>query len=736
MTRARTQEGETEMMRRLRWFTVVFAVFGLIAASCGDDGDDAADTAADAAAAQAEADAAAAQAEADAAATRADEAAARAEAAEAALEAARAEAEGSVDPDVVAELEAELEAAQAEAEAAQAEADAAAAAAEEAAAAAEADTGEADTMDEAEPLRAAVVTPSAENDLAFSQSIVDALHRMEDAGLLSEVAVSPGLFVVEDAGLALRDYAESGYDLVIAHGSQYGGLLEEIAPDFPGTAFAWGTSVETFGQANISAYTTSSDEGGFVMGLMAAELAGDSPVGVIGPIEVGDAKLYVDGFVAGVEAGGGTANSVYTDSFADVQLAAEAAQSFIDNGHAVLTGTAQMTVGAIGVARENGVPWFGTQSNQTSVAPEVVVASQVYRWDVVLDDLVADIQMGQMGGNSYEINFANGGLVLEYNDDYDLPADVRATGDAAVADFMAGDAEPLRAAVVTPSAENDLAFSQSIVDALHRMEDAGLLSEVAVSPGLFVVEDAGLALRDYAESGYDLVIAHGSQYGGLLEEIAPDFPGTAFAWGTSVETFGQANISAYTTSSDQGAYAMGLAAAVIAGDSPVGIIGPIEVGDAKLYVDGFVAGVQAGGGTANSVYTDSFADVQLAAEAAQSFIDNGHAVLTGTAQMTVGAIGVARENGVPWFGTQSNQTSVGPEVVVANQVYRWDVVLDDLVRDIQQGQMGGNSYKIDFANGGLVIEYNDAYDLPADARSAIEDAVAGFEDGSLSTGVG
>jgi len=111
-------------------------------------------------------------------------------------------------------------------------------------------------------------------------------------------------------------------------------------------------------------------------------------------------------------------------------------------------------------------------------------------------------------------------------------------------------------------------------------------------------------------------------------------------------------------------------------------------------------------------------------------------VLTGTAQMTVGAIGVARESGVAWFGTQSNQTTVGPEVVVANQVYRWDVVLDDLVRDIQRGSYGGNSYEINFANGGLVIEYNDAYDLAAAARSAIDDAVAGFKDGSLSTGVG
>ena len=430
------------MMKRFRWLVVVFAVFGLVAASCGDDDEGgvtdtgASDT--DAAAAQAEAEAAAtaAQADADAAAARAEDAAAKAAEAEAALAAVMAEAEGAVDPEVVAELEAQLEAARDEAAAAQAEAEAAAAAAEEAAAAvAETDDGE---MMGAEPLRAAVVTPSAENDLAFSQSIVDALHRMEDAGLLSEVAVSPGLFIVEDAGLALRDYAEDGFDLVIAHGSQYGGLLEAIAPDFPDTAFAWGTSVETFGQSNISAYTTSSDEGAYVMGLMAAELAGGSPVGIVGPIEVGDAKLYVDGFRAGVEAGGGTANSVYTDSFADVQLAAEAAQSFIDNDHAVLTGTAQMTVGAIGVARENGTPWFGTQSNQTTVGPEIVVANQVYKWDVVLDDLVADIQTGAYGGSSYEINFANGGLVIEYNAAYDLPAAARSAIEDAVAGFIAG----------------------------------------------------------------------------------------------------------------------------------------------------------------------------------------------------------------------------------------------------------------------------------------------------------
>jgi len=34
-------------------------------------------------------------------------------------------------------------------------------------------------------------------------------------------------------------------------------------------------------------------------------------------------------------------------------------------------------VGAIGVAKENNVLWFGTQASQTSLAPEVVVANQM-----------------------------------------------------------------------------------------------------------------------------------------------------------------------------------------------------------------------------------------------------------------------------------------------------------------------------------------------------------------------
>ncbi|NWG05844.1 MAG: BMP family protein [Chloroflexi bacterium] len=273
-----------------------------------------------------------------------------------------------------------------------------------------------------EKFRVAVVMPSAINDLAFSQSMYDALVRVQkDMGGPDkfEIVYSENMFVVDDAAAAIRDYATKGYDLVIAHGSQYGSSLQEIAPDFPDTSFAWGTTVDTFGLPNVFAYEAASQEGGYVNGVLAAALTNTDVIGVIGPIETGDAKLYVDGFKAGVLSAkpGAQVNVNYIGSFSDTALAAEAATTHIAAGADILTGTAQMVVGAIGKAEEANVLWFGTQSNQSSLAPKIVVASQVYHWEVVLKQMIDLIQGGTLGGQSFTANLANGGEVIEVNPD-------------------------------------------------------------------------------------------------------------------------------------------------------------------------------------------------------------------------------------------------------------------------------------------------------------------------------
>jgi len=295
-------------------------------------------------------------------------------------------------------------------------------------------------------LRVAVIMPSTINDLAFSQSMYDALIKIQESmggPEKMELVYSENMFVVDDAAAAIRDYATQGYDLIIAHGSQYGSSLKEIAPDFPETAFAHGTTVDTFvdqGIKNVFAYEAASHEGGYVNGVMAGKLTKSNVIGVVGPIETGDAKLYIDGFVAGVKASNPNAqvNVNYIGSFSDVALASEAASTHISAGADALTGTAQMVVGAIGKAKDSGVLWFGTQASQTRLAPEIVVANQIYDWTVALNDIIDQIEKGSYGGTAYVINLKNKGEVMEYNPDFDLPADVKQLAEDTVKGIVDG----------------------------------------------------------------------------------------------------------------------------------------------------------------------------------------------------------------------------------------------------------------------------------------------------------
>jgi basic membrane protein A and related proteins len=295
-----------------------------------------------------------------------------------------------------------------------------------------------------EKFRIAVVMPSAITDMAFSQSMYSALKAVQtemggEAAL--ELKYSENMFKVPDAAAAIRDYASQGFDIVIAHGSQYGTSVQEIAPDFPKTTFAWGTDVNTFGLANVHAYTAAAQEGGYVNGVLAALLTKSKKIGVTGPVEVGDAKTYIDGFVQGVASVDPNINvsKTWTGSFSDVALMTEAAKTHIASGADALTGSSQSVVGSIGAAKDNGnVLWFGTQQDQASLAPNLVVASQQYDWTAMIKEMIKNHKSGKLGGDKYVLQLKNNGLKIIYNPGFNLPADVKKAGDAAIEGIKSG----------------------------------------------------------------------------------------------------------------------------------------------------------------------------------------------------------------------------------------------------------------------------------------------------------
>ncbi len=624
-----------------------------------------------------------------------------------------------------------------------------------------------------EPFRVALVLPSPVTDMAWGQSIYDSLVRLQkELGGESamEIAYSEGMFNVTDAAAAIRDYAANGYDLVIAHGTQYGTSLFEIAPDFPDTSFAWGTATDTGadqGINNVFAYEARAEQGGFVNGVLAASLTKSGVLGVVGPVEAGDAKLYIDGFVNGAKSANPdiTVNVSYTGSFGDTSLAAEAANTHIQAGADILTGSAQQVVGAIGVAKEKGVLWMGTQADQSPLAPDIVVATQFYDWTPVLRDMMEKHQAGTMGGTVYSLTLKNGGLTMLFADNLDAdavaaakqaeadivagkidptkvnalsggPAPAAPSGGEATSDNLDYNFDPVRVALVLPSTTTDLAWSQSIYDSLKKIQDvvgADKL-EIAYTENMYNVTDAAAAIRDYAAEGYNLVIAHGAQYGTSLFEIAPDFPDTSFAWGTTTNTGadeGVTNVFAYGPRAEQGGYVSGVLAAQLTKSGIIGVIGPVNAGDAKLHIDGFLAGVKAANPDVqvNVSFTGSFGDTSLAAEAANTHIQAGADVLTGSAQQVVGAIGVAKEKGIPWLGIQSDQSPLAPDTVVATDLYDWRATLIDMIKMNQAGEKGGKVLQLTLANGGQKMIY--AASLPADAVAAAQQAEADIISGKI-----
>ncbi len=300
--------------------------------------------------------------------------------------------------------------------------------------------------------------------------------------------------------------------------------------------------------------------------------------------------------------------------------------------------------------------------------------------------------------------------------------------------------KPFRVALIMPSAKNDLSFSQSMYDAVAAMQTQMGKDkfEFAYTENMSNVTDAAAAIRDYASKGYDLIIAHGSQYGASLADIAPDFPKQSFAWGTAVDTFeskGIKNIFAYTVASDQGGYVEGVTGAKLSKSGILGYIGPLPVGDGKLTGDGFVAGAKATNPNAKVqvTYVNSFSDVALASQAAQTQIASGADVLAGTSQNMVGAVSVVKDKNALWFGNDVDQASLAPNNVVSSQVYDWTYALKGMMDDISKGKLGTSVYTLTLKNGGLKMVNNPGFNLPADVKALQEKTIQGIIDGSIKT---
>lgn len=292
-------------------------------------------------------------------------------------------------------------------------------------------------------VKIALIVESTVDDKGWCQAMHDAILAVQKkyGASLVEYNYSEKMKPV-DAGSAARQYVAKGFDIVIGHGAQYKNLILEMAEEYPKTTFAFGTSGE-IGPKNVFTYMPESEETGYINGVIAGLVTKANIIGLVGPVDGGDAARYNRGFVLGVRASNPKAQVqvAYTGSFGDFVKAAELAHTQVKAGADVLTGSAQQALGALRAVAEykdRNIWWVGQDTAQLGIPESYkVIAAASYAYQAVVEALIEKRQSGVLGGESIPLNFNNGGFIYQFNDKVGpvLTAAVKAAAEKAKADI-------------------------------------------------------------------------------------------------------------------------------------------------------------------------------------------------------------------------------------------------------------------------------------------------------------
>lgn len=196
----------------------------------------------------------------------------------------------------------------------------------------------------------------------------------------------------------LREYAEAGYDLIIATGFQMTQSAQVVAKDYPDTKFVMIDDVVDL--PNVKSIKFKEEEGSFLVGAVAGMMTKNNAVGFVGGMENPLIKKFEVGFEQGAEYVNPKVKfySVYTtgpNPFNDPVRGKENAISEINQGADVLYHAAGGTgMGVIAAAKEKGVYAIGVDSDQDGVAPGTVLTSMLKNIDVAVYDTIKSVVDG------------------------------------------------------------------------------------------------------------------------------------------------------------------------------------------------------------------------------------------------------------------------------------------------------------------------------------------------------
>lgn len=244
-----------------------------------------------------------------------------------------------------------------------------------------------------------------------------------------------------------REYAERGYDIIMAAGSQFDEAAAAVASQYPDTLFMLVNGNNHDGE-NLCPLFPKEYEASYLGAIIAGYITENGKFGLIGgdPNQAMQDLMAVYGKTAvaiakerGIE--DAEYNLQYSNSWSDITLGKQMAESMIDAGADVMFVYAnELGLGVISGAQEKGVKVVGYSADQTVIDPATVVASIDFDYATMYVWAIQQWLNGELHGNQIiEVGVPEGIYFPVYTEN--TPAEAIEACDAAVEALKAGEVD-------------------------------------------------------------------------------------------------------------------------------------------------------------------------------------------------------------------------------------------------------------------------------------------------------
>ncbi|MDR0519935.1 MAG: BMP family protein [Clostridiales Family XIII bacterium] len=269
--------------------------------------------------------------------------------------------------------------------------------------------------EKSEKIKVALVLPGSISDASWNAGAYNGLTYIEENRDDVETAYVEEISN-EKAEATLVNYAEEGYDLILAFGSEYTESIKNVAAQYPDVYFANTDQGENLGlPENATTFAADESAASYIVGVLAGYLSKSGTVGTVEGFESPDLSSNTVNYFAGfksIKPDGNTLNS-YVGSWSDVEKAKQTALAQIEQGADFIYASGDaIGLGIIDASKEKTIYVAGYGTDLNSLAPENIVTSVIWNTGITYNHIIDDIKAGSFKNTIYREGLQEGAVTL------------------------------------------------------------------------------------------------------------------------------------------------------------------------------------------------------------------------------------------------------------------------------------------------------------------------------------